>query len=162
MFKVTIKYIFDKSINDKTMVNTYQSYDLDKSLTDSIVLNIFFDLTSDSANYALHGVSDDVIRGNLTVTQRKHILSLDNVQAVIDYVLSLSPVPAVPNTGAGETPNDTPKQNPLSNGVPVPTFCADCGKEFKRTIKTNLCHDCDFYYALNPQFRPKSFGGVNA
>lgn len=116
---MTIKYIFDKSINDKTMVNTYQSYDLDKSLTDSIVLNIFFDLTSDSANYALHGVSDDVIRGNLTVTQRKHILSLDNVQAVIDYVLSLSPVPAVPNTGAGETPNDTPKQNPLSNGVPV-------------------------------------------
>ena len=115
---MTIKYIFDKSINDKTMVNTYQSYDLDKSLTDTIVLNIFFDLTSDSANYFLHGVSDDVIRGNLTVTQRKHILSLDNVQAVIDYVLSLSPVSNVPNTGAGETPNDTPKQNPL-NGVPV-------------------------------------------
>ena len=119
------KYIFDKSINDKTMVNTYQSYDLDKSLTDSIVLNIFFDLTSDSANYFLHGVSDDVIRGNLTVTQRKHILSLDNVQAVIDYVLSLSPVSNVPNTGAGETPNDTPKQNPVSNGVPVPTVCTD-------------------------------------
>lgn len=115
---MTIKYIFDKSINDKIMVNIYQSYDLDKPLTNSIVLNIFFDLTSDSANYFLHGVSDDVIRGNLTVTQRKHILSLDNVQAVIDYVLSLSPVSNVPNTGAGETPHDTPKQNLLSNGVP--------------------------------------------
>ena len=159
---MTIKYIFDKSINDKIMICTYQSYDSDKSLNDSIILNIFFDLTSDSANYALHVVSDDAIRANLTVSQRNHILSLDNVQAVIDYVLSLSPVSNVPNTGAGETPNDTPKQNPLSNGVPVPTFCADCGKQFKRSIKTNLCYDCDFYYALNPQFRTASFGGVNA
>lgn len=130
---MTIKYIFDKSINDKTMVNIYQSYDLDKPLTNSIVLNIFFDLSSDSANYFLHGVSDDVIRGNLTVTQRKHILSLDNVQAVIDYVLSLSPVSNVPNTGAGETSNDTPKQNLLSNGVPVSNdyddvyTCSECG-----------------------------------
>ena len=30
-----------------------------------------------------------------------------------------SPVSNVPSIGAGETPNDTPKQNPLSNGVPV-------------------------------------------
>lgn len=30
-----------------------------------------------------------------------------------------SPVSNVPNTGAGETPNDTPAHNPLSNGVPV-------------------------------------------
>ena len=147
---MTIKYIFDKSINDKTMVNTYQSYDLDKSLTDSIVLNIFFDLTSDSANYFLHGVSDDVIRGNLTVTQRKHILSLDNVQAVIDYVLSLSPVSNVPNTGAGETPNDTPKQNPPSNGVPVSepflVECAYCGMQLGISENPNnraLCDDCE-------------------
>ena len=30
-----------------------------------------------------------------------------------------SPVSNVPSIGAGETPHDTPKQNPLSNGVPV-------------------------------------------
>ena len=30
-----------------------------------------------------------------------------------------SPVSNVPSFGAGETPNDTPQQNLLSNGVPV-------------------------------------------
>lgn len=34
-------------------------------------------------------------------------------------IKSLSPVSNVPSIGSGETPNDTPKQNPLSNGVPV-------------------------------------------
>ena len=48
-------------------------------------------------------------------------------------VHSFSPVSNVPNTGAGETPNDTPKQNPLSNGVPVSNdyddvyTCSECG-----------------------------------
>ena len=44
-----------------------------------------------------------------------------------------SPVSNVPNTGAGETPNDTPAHNPLSNGVPVSNdyddvyTCSECG-----------------------------------
>lgn len=35
------------------------------------------------------------------------------------FGLTFSPVSNVPSFGAGETPNDTPAHNPLSNGVPV-------------------------------------------
>ena len=43
---------------------------------------------------------------------------IDHLQITLP-IKPFSPVSDVPSSGAGETPNDTPKQNPLSNGVPV-------------------------------------------
>ena len=49
------------------------------------------------------------------------------------FGLTFSPVSNVPSFGAGETPNDTPAHNPLSNGVPVSNdyddvyTCSECG-----------------------------------
>ena len=43
---------------------------------------------------------------------------IDHLQITLP-IKSFSPVSDVPSSGAGETPNNTPAHNPLSNGVPV-------------------------------------------